>query len=347
VREALLVERSGFATVQDLGRTGHTSSGISGGGAADGWSARTANVLVGNRPGAALVEATGSTLTVVARSRMLLAVTGAAEEVVVDGTRHRSWQPLVVGTGQRVVLPAPRTGLRSYLAVNGVLDAERTLGSVAPDALLGLGRRLAAGDVLRVESRFEELDHPHFRLPLFRLGATRPRMGDRWVVDVTAGPEADDFESAITQVAEPFPVSPHSDHVGLRLAGEVPRRRVSHEILSRGVPVGAIEIPPGGGLLVLLRARLVTAGYPVVAVATTAAVDLLGQVGPGDRVTFRAREVADAVTELRRRERELIALAERTATVLRHVGLGQLITPSDTARTRADRPRQTRRGRTT
>lgn len=92
---------------------------------------------------------------------------------------------------------------------------------------------------------------------------------------------------------------------------------------------------------------LVAAGYPVVAVATTAAVDLLGQLGPGDRVTFRAREVADAVAELRRRERELTALAERTATVLRHVGLGQLITPSDTARTRADRPRQTRRGRTT
>ena len=64
-------------------------------------------------------------------------------------------------------------------------------------------------------------------------------------------------------LAGPWEVAPESDHVGLRLAGEAPRRTHAAEILSRGVPVGAVEIPPSGGLLVLLRGRLVTAGYPV------------------------------------------------------------------------------------
>lgn len=324
MREVLLVEQCGFATVQDLGRPGHTSTGIPGGGAADAYSARVANILVGNPPGAALIEVTGSALTLRIRERVLLAVAGAAEEVIVDGTRLPSWQPLVVEAGQRVVVPMPRTGLRSYLAVNGVLDAERTLGSVSPDALLGVGRRFGPGDVVCAESRFEMLDHPHFRLPLFRVGAIRPRLGDRLVVDVTGGPDADQFATRLDRAPEPFEVSPRSDHVGLRLIGTVSARRASHEIVSRGVPVGAVEVPPGGGLLLLMRARLVTAGYPVVAVATTTAIDLLGQVRPGDRTVFLWRQVGEAVADLRRREAGLAALIGRMTTVLRHVGLGHL-----------------------
>jgi biotin-dependent carboxylase-like uncharacterized protein len=328
VAEAFVVERCGYATVQDLGRPGLGHLGVSAGGAADGHAARTASALVGNRDGAPLVETTGSALTVRARRRLLVAVTGAAGRVLLDGIPAPVGEPVVVEAGCAVAIEPAAAGHRGYLAVNGELVADRVLGSVAPDPPLGLGRRLAAGDVIEVDSRFEALDHPFFRLPLFRLGAPAPVLRDRLTVDVTPGPDADEFGSRLDDVPAPgFTVTEQSDAVGLRLDGPAPRRTVTTEILSHGVPVGAVEAPPGGGLIVLLRGRFVSAGYPIVAVATATAIDRLGQVRPGNRLTFATRTVAEAVTELRGREDQLRRLADRVGTVFRTTGLGPALAP--------------------
>ena len=201
---------------------------------------------------------------------------------------------------------APLRGLRSYVGLRGTLVAETTLGSVAPDPLLGVGTRLAAGDRLELRTTFTGLDHPHTRIPVFRFPVDRPAPGDLHLVDVTPGPEASEF--APDALEGEWEVAPESDHVGLRLAGEAPRRSHEAEILSRGVPVGAVEIPPSGGLLVLLRGRLVTAGYPVAGVATTVAVDRLAQAGAGDTIRFRPCSVADGVAQARRQAESLARL---------------------------------------
>jgi biotin-dependent carboxylase-like uncharacterized protein len=331
MRNALVVERVGHATVQDLGRTGWTRLGVSGNGAADTYSARVANTLVGNAESAPLIEVTGSVFTVAACSPLLVAVTGAAQQITVDGRLQPAWEAVVVEPGRRLTIEMPRHGLRSYLALNGALAADYLLGSVAPDPLLGAAGHLAVGDVLRVESRFEMLDHPHFRLPLFRFGAERPALSDSLVVDVTPGPDAGRFDARLDEMPG-FTVSPQSDHIGLRLLGTVPDRSTTTEILSRGVAVGAIEIPPVGGLIVLLRGQPVTAGYPVVGVATATSLDLLGQVRPGDSVSFRVLPETDAIDALRRRRRHLEDLAQRVGTAYRHVGLGHLLDAGHLAR---------------
>ena len=52
--------------------------------------------------------------------------------------------------------------------------------------------------------------------------------------------------------------------------------------------MGALELPPSAELILLLRGRIVTAGYPVIAVATRTSRDVLGHddvghVGPGEQ----------------------------------------------------------------
>ncbi len=172
------------------------------------------------------------------------------------------------------------------------------------------------------------LDHPHFRLPLFKLGAVRPPCSDELMVDVTVGPDVERFGAELDRLYDRwFTVSPQSNHIGLRLAGNAPRPSVRTEILSRGVPLGAIEIPPTGGLIALLRGRPVTAGYPVVAVATAATVDRLGQVRPGDRVMLRRCPQSAAISALVDRERGLVDLARRAERVYRTVGIGGVVHP--------------------
>lgn len=328
MRDAIVVEQAGYTTVQDLGRTGFARTGVAGNGAADRYAARVANVLVGNPDRAPLLEVTGSRLVLVTRAPLLLAATGAAGHVTVDANRQRAWEPMVVTAGQRIAVEPGRFGLRCYVAVNGVLDAAQVLGSVAPDPLLGAGTRLSPGKVVRVASAFESLDHPHFRLPVFDLRAPRPPCSDTVVVDVTAGPDTGRFGPELKQLYDQcFTVSPQSDHIGLRLLGATPQPVVRTEILSRGVPLGAIEIPPTGGLIALLRGRPVTAGYPVVAVATAATVDRLGQVRPGDRVRLRRCAPAAAAAALVAAERGLHDLARRAERLYRAVGIGGVVHP--------------------
>lgn len=114
-------------------------------------------------------------------------------------------------------------------------------------------------------------------------------------------------------------------HVGLRLdtpeGAEPPRRTSSDEILSRGVPIGAVEVPAGRELLVLHRGRGVTAGYPVLAVVTAVSLSRLGQARPGDRVRFRPVSLEDAVEAHREQQRTISALADRVASSLQARGL--------------------------
>lgn len=315
----ITVESAGLAHVQDLGRPGHGDRGISVNGASDRRSAQLANVLVGNDAAAPLLETTGSTTSLRFNADTLVAVTGAATRPTLAGRAAPTWDPLVVGAGSTLVIPSPDQGWRTYLAVAGGLRGERLLGSVAPDPMLGVGRHLSRGDQLELSSCVCGFTHPHLVHPVFRLGVRRPTWSSTAVVDVTPGPELGEFDREALR--GPWEVTPSSDQIGLRTAGPVPARSATTEILSRGVPVGAVEVPPGGGLLVLLHGRLLTAGYPVPYVASTVSVDTLGQVRPGDRLVLRETDVPSAVRDLVACRREIAEVAERATTALRASGL--------------------------
>jgi len=52
------------------------------------------------------------------------------------------------------------------------------------------------------------------------------------------------------------------------------------------VVTGALQVPPGGGPILLLPDHPVTGGYPVIAVVVSADVCLAGQLRPGARLRF-------------------------------------------------------------
>jgi allophanate hydrolase subunit 2 len=143
-----------------------------------------------------------------------------------------------------------------------------------------------------------------------------PRFGTSWTIDVTDGPDLAEFgDSADRLFRSEFTVSPRSNHIGLRMHGDVPRRVATGEVLSRGVPVGAVEVPAGDELLVLHRGRGVTAGYPVLAVVTSTGLSALGQTRPGQSVRFRRRTVTEAVAAYRSQRADIDALRARVHAV--------------------------------
>ena len=319
----IVVEQSGNSVVTDLGRFRGPRFGLPVNGALDQFSARAANILAGNPDNAPLLEVTALDFRMRADQDILIAVTGAPLTLTVGGREQPQWEPVSVCAGEAVAIRGIHTGLRSYLAIHGSVDAPLLMGSCAPDTVIGFGLKLGEGTVLGIRRSVAPLRQPYFDIPLFRLGLERPAMGSELVVDVTDGPDVAEFgDTASLLFASGYTVSGRSNHIGLRLGGQLPERMSNAEVLSRGVPVGAVEVPNREELLVLHRGRGVTAGYPVLAVATSLGLDVLAQARPGDVVRFRKTTVAEATLAYRAAMRRLESLRTTVNTVFKLLGVG-------------------------
>jgi biotin-dependent carboxylase-like uncharacterized protein len=281
---ALRVEASGpLALVQDLGRPGHATLGVTRSGAADRASLRLANRLVANAEGAAGIEVTFGGLRLRALGELTVAVAGAPVPVDVDGRSVDLRAPLRLRTGQTLALGIPEEGLRSYVAVRGGIEARELLGSRSRDTLAGVGPEpLREGDELEVGAMPHEVptvDH-----------APVPPLGPA-TLGIVLGPRDDWFTDARAIAEGEWEVSSDSDRVGLRLArprdGGPPLTRTDDaELASEGVVRGALQVPPGGAPVLFLADHPVTGGYPVIAVVVDADTDRAAQLRPGERLTF-------------------------------------------------------------
>jgi allophanate hydrolase subunit 2 len=103
-------------------------------------------------------------------------------------------------------------------------------------------------------------------------------------------------------------VSEESNRMGIRLrggAGTTPNPSPSRQMITEGVPLGAIQVPPDGQPIVLFVEHQTTGGYPKPANVISADFWRLGQLRPRDEVRFECVTMEDAVERLRDQERWL------------------------------------------
>jgi biotin-dependent carboxylase-like uncharacterized protein len=278
-----VLDVGGRLTVQDGGRRGWAHCGVPRAGAADSRSAAAANALVGNRPDAPLLEATLGGCRVRLAADRVVAVAGAPAPLVVGGLPARAGRALPVPAGTEILLGRPERGVHTYLAVAGGIDIEVVLGSASTDTLSGLGPPpLQPGDTVG-------LTHT---APSGTTGpgpgpTPIPAVGETVEVVVRPGPAArGSGRTGFDRLAAAdWVVSPDADRTGIRLAG--PHLAGAGRADSTGLVPGALQLPPGGQPVVLLRNHPTTGGYPVVAVVDDAGVDRLAQCRPGQSVRFR------------------------------------------------------------
>ena len=273
-----------LATIQDLGRPGAAALGVAPSGALDRGSARTANRLVGNPEGAAVVEVTMGGFRAVARRDLWFAVTGAWGPIRLAGHEVDPYEAHAWPAGAELHLDWFAHGARAYLAVRGGFEAPRVLGSRATDVLAGLGpSRLASGDELAVAH------DDHDPIPVADLAPWGAPHDDELEIELGPGPRADWFAASAHRALfeAVWTVTNDTDRVGMRLDGPQLERVRDDELPSEGMVPGALQVPPSGRPTILLADGPVTGGYPVIAVATDAALDLLAQARPGTRIRFR------------------------------------------------------------
>jgi biotin-dependent carboxylase-like uncharacterized protein len=321
--ELLIGESGWITTIQDLGRRDAERLGVPTGGAADQRSAAVANILVGNRRTAPLIETIGARFAFTPARDILIAVTGTPAALTVDGEQAELWHPVPVAAGMEVSLTEPRFGARSYVAVSGAIQTETFLGSAAPDARMGFGQALGRSSALTLRSSYTGLRQSYFDRSLFNLPVPRFDLDRRaWTIDVVETAELNGIPGLRTLLASSkYVVTDRSNHVGLRLNGPVLHPESTDVVVSHGVPVGAVEIPHSDELIVLGRYRTLTAGYPIVGVATQRSLALLGQSAPGRELVFRWVDREEARREVFAFEGALRDLEERVLRVFTALGL--------------------------
>ena len=278
--------------MQDLGRPGYAHLGISASGAADALSLRAGNLLAGNAEGAPALEMTLSGGTFEFESDAVVAITGADFDANIP-----LWTAVEVKSGDRVRCGHARSGARCYLCVRGGIQVPLVLGSASTHLLTGLGglegRALKRGDVLAIG---EAAVRPYRA----NLRASPPGLGS--TIRVTAPTDARALCTSAWQVQE------DSNRMGLRLRG-LALANYTGDMLTEGVPLGAIQVPPDGQPIILFVEHQTTGGYPKIANVISADFHIVGQLRPRDQVRFEQVSMDAALTLLKAWEDWLHALA--------------------------------------
>lgn len=277
-----VLDPGGWTTIQDLGRPGLGHIGVPRSGAADRPALRLANRLVGSDEGAPALETTLRGPVLRFHAPALVALTGAPVEARAGRRALAMHATERLAAGDELHVGVARSGLRTYLAVRGGIQAEPVLGSASTDALTGLGPpALGAGDWLAIGRRLREW--PAASVAPVRELAAEP------VLRVVPGPRDDWFapDAVETLCAARWEVLPASNRIGVRLRGPRLERCRDGELLSEPLVPGALQVPPGGGPIILLADHPTTGGYPVLAVVCSADLPRAGQLRPGDALRLR------------------------------------------------------------
>jgi antagonist of KipI len=293
-----------LTTVQDLGRPHATSSGVSPGGAMDRFAHAAANLLVGNQREAATLECTLRGPRLVAERDCLVAIAGADLDPRVNGAPAAMWTAVELKAEDELAFGSRRAGTRAYIAVAGGIVAERWLGSMSTDLLVGRGgmhgRPLTEGDVIEAAPP-DATPATDRSLP----EAMRPDYADH-SLHAIAGPQAGRLTASSRQAlfGETFSVSVDSNRMGYRLDGP-PLEAPGDELLSFALVAGAVQLPSGGRPILLMADHQTAGGYPVVAVVVSASMPVAAQLAPGDELRFVETPMARALA-MRAAQREAL-----------------------------------------
>jgi len=303
-----------MTTVQDLGRPGYSSVGIPLSGAADTFSLKVGNLLVGNHPGGAGLEILLYGLQLAALKKTIISVTGADLGPTLNKEKIPMWRTIEIERGDVIsfpfVKPSSLKGCRAYLTVAGGIDVPVILGSKStclPGNFGGFkGRALKKDDRIEVGNRmlpFSELRNRRWS------EIRRSHFDDQWEVRVILGPHDHLFteESIEMFFSQTWRVSYKASRFGVRYIGPKFnfKPRPSHQVKrdpkgdpsnipSQGVPLGAIEIAGGEEPIAIGVDGPSSTGYAMIATIISADLWKIGQSKPDDLSSFRRVEIDEA-----------------------------------------------------
>lgn len=286
-----------LSLLQDEGRLGQQQLGLTSGGPMDPEAFYWANRLCDNADNSTAIEVTLGGLLLQFNCYNRVAFGGAAMPLSLNGETLQNWRSFCVTPGDILAVGHASKGCRGYIAIGGGFQVAPVFGStstVVREGIGGLnGRALEAGD--EIACRSDTSDHC-WQLP----EAQQPRYSNWLTLRVLPGYQNQSFsrDQQTLFFQNSYYLTQECDRMGYRLGGP-PINSSLKGILSEGVCLGAIQIPPDGQPIVMMNDHQTIGGYPKIGSVLSLDLARLAQLKPGDKVNFAAITLESAHKALR------------------------------------------------
>jgi biotin-dependent carboxylase-like uncharacterized protein len=295
----LVTQAALMMTVQDAGRFGFRRYGMPESGPMDWWAHQCANILVGNQPGWGCVEVGVSSASIISETDALLAICGAGFKVFVNNRSIPLWMSFWVNRGDHIIFQKEPAGQWVYLAVKGGVQSPLWMGSRSVYPRAGLGCRVEQGDRLPINPRSNPTRAEAGRnIPI----EVRPDYKVDPIIRAVSGPHNDRFanQSISDFFSLPFSLSTDFDRMGYRLSGLKLNHTTGANLISQGMALGEVQVPPDGQPIVMMPDHPTTGGYTCIATVARIDLPLLVQSEPmQSKIKFEPIDVQKAQEDLR------------------------------------------------
>ena len=276
-----------LSLLQDAGRYGQHTIGLTNGGPMDPIAYKWANRLLGNSDNATVIETTVGGLSLISHVNTQVAVTGANVSVKINGAPQPQWQTLAIAKNDVLELGFATQGCRIYLAVKDGFQVDTQFSStstVMREGVGGLtGKALTKGDVIHVLDRDASERVGLLKLP----EKQQPEYLNAITLRVIPGYQEHAFSRHDQRMFfyHEYTVSDLCDRMGYRLSGEKVNCNIEG-ILSEGIALGAIQIPKDGQPIILMNDRQTIGGYPKIGSVLSLDLAKVAQLTQGGKVRF-------------------------------------------------------------
>ena len=311
---SLIVQRSGQGvSVQDLGRPGYLTYGLSRGGAADRLALAEGAALLGQDPSLAAIEMVGMGGVFEAREDMRIALTGAPMRATLDGAALAWHASHLLPAGVPLSIGAATEGVYGYLSVGGGVAIEKRLGARSTHFSAGIGGAIEAGTALpigkdtRSEVKWGLSPEPRFS------GGTL-RVVPSLQTSLFSADEIARFE------ATTFQRDSRGNRMGVRLMpdGEGFHTSEGLTILSEVIVPGDIQITGDGTPFVLMSECQTTGGYPRIGSVLPSDMPKMAQAPVGADLRLKFVTLDEAVEIEQRAARAQIAYLKSATPLVRN-----------------------------
>ncbi|BDU40112.1 5-oxoprolinase subunit C family protein [Vibrio nigripulchritudo] len=276
-----------LSLVQDFGRYGCSQLGLTQGGPVDDYAFSWANYLLGNDLNAAAIEITLGQALFTFEQDAMIAICGGDLQPRVNQIPVANWSRHWIKRGQTLSFSLPRNGLRAYLAINGGFKCTPHFGSASTVQREMVGGRQQDGSALEVGDQVEFSDE--------QTKLTSKQVTFRFIPDYNLPLTLRVIESYQNKSFHPdslrklysgsFSISQNSNRMGYRLEGDT-INPPSGNLISEGIALGSIQVPPDGNPIILLNDRQTLGGYPKLGCVARIDLPRLAQAKPGQKIQF-------------------------------------------------------------
>ncbi len=298
---SFLIDKAGpLSLIQDYGRIGMQGRGIGVGGPADEHAYAWANHLLGNHFNCPVVEITLGAFRLTATADVQLALTGAEMSARLNDNAIDNWSSHFIRAGDVLKLSVARRGLRAYLAVKGGFQSPMVFASCSTVTREKLGGLTGKGEILKVGNELGFT--PSSKEPVRQLPVSFvPDYDAPLILPVLPSAQYAQFNCAEREAffSASYRVSANSNRMAYQLEGAV-LTPPEHSLVSEGISLGAIQLPPSGQPIVLLQDRQTIGGYPKIGCIPALDASRLAQRRPGCEIRFCLGDLEKAVLERER-----------------------------------------------